>query len=316
MVECGVNLALVAVTWLAIYLWTRRREWLGGLCLGLVISLKCTPLAFLGYFLWKRQWKMAIATVAATVLFSLLPALWMGATPYADAMRLWASYARRGLTEQDPNSGVLGDEKVQNLSLRPALAALVSARAGETSAADFAQHWALPPATAGIVIKTALAALALAVAWQFRRKITDRRDPVVLWECAIVSIAVLLYSPITWTQHCVGILPAMYLLALSAQLPGRVPRWAWLVLAGYALAILVLNRAVLGRELSLALMSYHVHAWSLVGLFFVALACHRRATAGGREATLANSQQPCNLPPRHAGPRPAQPLLAAQPHHP
>src|SRR5205823_4663399 len=41
-IECGPNLALVALTWLGVALWIRRRELLGGVSLGLAIALKCT----------------------------------------------------------------------------------------------------------------------------------------------------------------------------------------------------------------------------------------------------------------------------------
>jgi hypothetical protein len=236
----------------------------------------------LGYFLWKRQWKMAAATTAATLVFTMLPAWWMGSTRYTEAMTLWSTYASRGLTEQNPTTGVLGRDTVQNLSLRPALAAIVP-----TSAA---------PVAAGFAIKVVLVTLALAVAWRFRRRVENRTSPVVLWECAIVSLAMLLYSPITWTQHCVGILPAMVLLLLSAPLPRRVPNLCWWAVGGYVLAILVLNRAFLGREWSLALLAIHVPAWSLLALFFVALACHQRAVASNLGDALENFGEPCTLP--------------------
>ena len=41
--ELGVNTALVALSWLAIYLWTQRRDLLAGTSLGMAIALKCTP---------------------------------------------------------------------------------------------------------------------------------------------------------------------------------------------------------------------------------------------------------------------------------
>lgn len=283
MVECGANLALVAVVWLAIYLWSQRRDAWAGVCLGLAVSLKCTPLAFVAYFVWKRQWRVVAASLIAALAFSLAPALWMGKSRYVAALATWSSYVKRGLTEQNPQLGVLGTDTVQNLSLRPALADWLQAMAPENSVA------------VGWAIKLILASLALAVAWQFRRRVDDRTSRTVLWECAIISLAMLLYSPITWTQHCVGILPAMFLLMLSARSPSSVPRWGWLVLAGYVLLVLVLNRAVLGREISLLLLSYHVHALGLVGLFAVALACHQRAVASTHEDALAKIAEPCTL---------------------
>jgi len=149
----------------------------------------------------------------------------------------------------------------------------------------------------GIVVKGMLLILALAVAWRFRRHVVEREHPAVLWECAAISLAMLLYSPITWTQHCVGVLPCLYLLLISRRTPGAVPTWCWAVMAAYVLAILVLNRALLGRENALWLLSYHVHTWSIVGLFATALACHQRAVASDAEIALANFGGTCTLRP-------------------
>ena len=122
MAELGVNTALVALTWLAIYLWTQRRDFLGGTTLGLAIALKCTPAIFVGYFLWKRQWRMFAITCAAALLFTLVPILWQGPASYRDHMATWSANAWRGFGNEDPSVGVLGPEPLQNMALRPALA--------------------------------------------------------------------------------------------------------------------------------------------------------------------------------------------------
>jgi alpha-1,2-mannosyltransferase len=292
MSECGVNLALVALSWWGIYLWTRGRDWAGGISLGLAAALKCTPLAFLGYFLWKRHWKIAAATATAAALFTLGPILWMGPQAYGRAIEFWSHYAGRGLTAGDPSRGVLGDETVQNMSLRPALATLLmrippehplhlpaAERIKEALSLDVA------PRVAARIALGLMAALALAVAWRFRGPAGRRDDAAVLWECGAISLAILLYSPITWGQHCVGVLPAMYLLLATGSSAGGnpargVPRWGWAMLAAFVLVILVLNRSVIGRELSLVILGWHVPTAILLGLLAVALACHARTLGG------------------------------------
>ena len=69
--ECGVNTLLVAYCWLGVYLWSRGRDIAGGVSLGLAMALKCTPALFWVYFLWKRQWRMAVATAVAAVAFKV-----------------------------------------------------------------------------------------------------------------------------------------------------------------------------------------------------------------------------------------------------
>jgi hypothetical protein len=124
----------------------------------------------------------------------------------------------------------------------------------------------------------------------------------------------LLLSPITWQQHCVGVLPAFYLVArtltfwgqraretepaLDSQpfgvgrflAPGRVvltPALASRLLAALALWtfwVLLLNRTLVGRSFTLLLDSYHVVTWSLVMLLVAVMACHRQVTSLGERA--------------------------------
>eukprot|EP00913_Durusdinium_trenchii_P035251 g32981.t1 len=220
MPECGVNLALVALSWLAVYLWTRRREWLGGLSLGFAISLKCTPLFFLAYFGWKRQWKMFATSSVFTCAFCLSPLLFMGPKLFDQSVDFWSMMAWRGVGVSDPSHGVLGPEPLQNDSLRPAMARFLihlpddhKARLDHPLYGDFLN---LDPDVAGAVIKLLLLTLVLGIAWKFRSPVVERNAPEILWECAAISVLILLISPITWGQHCVGVLPAFYLFSRSA----------------------------------------------------------------------------------------------------
>lgn len=280
MPECGVNLALVALSWLAVYLWTRRKEWLGGLSLGFAISLKCTPLFFLAYFGWKRQWKMVATTSVFTVGFCLAPALVMGPRLYQKSVDFWSMMAWRGVGVADPSHGVLGPEPLQNDSLRPAMARFLihlpddhKARLDHPLYGDFLN---LEPAAAGAVIKLLLLALVLGTAWTFRAPVTQRNTPAILWECAAISVLILLISPITWGQHCVGVLPAFFLFTRTAANGAVVrPALRW-YLGVYLLFTLVLNRSVVGQTVSRLLDTYHVQTWCLLGLVGVCIACRSR----------------------------------------
>src|SRR3989440_2924919 len=89
MAECGVNIALVALAWFAIYAWTQHRGWLGGASLGLAIALKMTAGLFVPYFFWKRQWKIAGAATLFAITFTLAPVLVRGPTVFAEDLRQW-----------------------------------------------------------------------------------------------------------------------------------------------------------------------------------------------------------------------------------
>jgi hypothetical protein len=316
LVECGVNLALVAMSWYAVDLWSRRREWLGGFWLGLAVSLKCTPALFVAYFLWKRQWRMVAASSVAIALFTLSPALWMGPTEYGRAVQFWFVRAWDGVGQPNPSIGVLGEEPIQNISLKPSLARFLM-HLPEGHRLKFDHPWSvdvlnLSPVAAGWAIKGVLLVLLAGVAWRFRAPVTRRTDPVILWECATVSLLILLFSPITWGQHCVGVIPVIYLIVRSRLVAARsrsrsldsdqdsqmehqppifeqtsreasvLPSWISWPLGAYVFFVLILNRSLVGKELSWLLDNYHVFTWCILGLVLAAV---------GSQGLLARRQE-------------------------
>ncbi len=288
MMECGVNLALVALSWVGVFLWVQRRELLGGVSLGLAMALKCTPALFLAYFVWKRQWKMAALTTAAAAVFSLSPLLWMGPAEYTRAVDFWLTNAWKCVGETDPSRGVLGPEALQNISLRPSLARflmhLPEGHIGRLEDPLYVDFFNLPPRTAGLVVKVLLLALLGAVAWNFRHSVRRRDELTIIWECAAISLMILLYSPITWGQHCVGVIPVFYLITRTSSARGGIGRWMKIVLAVYVVCILGLNRAFVGRQMSWLLDSYHVHTWCIGSLLAVAIGCRSRSMSAERLA--------------------------------
>jgi alpha-1,2-mannosyltransferase len=126
-------------------------------------------------------------------------------------MELWVARCLRGVTEPNPLVGVLYDEEVKNVSLRPGLARfLIHLPPGHKGYCGHPWHLDfldLAPRTAGMVVKVVMALLLAWLAWTFRHPVRRRDDLTVLWGCAAVSILLLLYSPITWRQHYVGVIP-------------------------------------------------------------------------------------------------------------
>lgn len=281
--ECGPNLLLLALSWLAVWLWVERREFLGGTCLGLAIAMKCTPGLFLVYFAWKRQWKMAATAATAALAFTLAPVLWQGPASYRQHMEIWLTHLKLGTEQSDPSRGVLGEEELKNLSLRPAAARfLMRLPQGHLSRVDhpaYLEFLDLAPAAADRAVKLVLLALVGFAGWIFRRPVEDRGDLTIVWECAIVSLLILLLSPITWAQHCVALLPAFYLLVRAAFARGRSERWMEAVVAAFVVVNLLLNRGLIGRDLTMLLASYHLQTFSFLGLLAVLVACRARESA-------------------------------------
>src|SRR5258707_1271040 len=74
----GPNVILLAILLGGVYCIWQGRDIMGAFWLGLAIAVKITPGLVLPYFLWKGCWRAAAYTTATTVLWILLPAVWMG----------------------------------------------------------------------------------------------------------------------------------------------------------------------------------------------------------------------------------------------
>ncbi|HSI11041.1 MAG TPA: glycosyltransferase family 87 protein [Chthoniobacter sp.] len=275
----GQNLVLLGLTWLAIYLWKIGRNISAGASLGLAIALKCTPGLFVAYFAWKRQWRFAAASLLFAAAFTLAPALRQ--STYALHMQTWFDAVYQGVNQPDPSVGVLGPEELQNKSLRPALARYLMHLApdapGRVDSAGYIEFLDLQPRAAGTIIKVVMLVLLGWIVWMLRRPLTGRDDPMLVWECATISLLMLLYSPITWGQHCVAVIPALYLLFRTIAVGHALPRWMYWTLGGVAFVVLFANRSIVGRDLSLLLESYHLVTFCLIALLVVVLGCQRRA---------------------------------------
>jgi alpha-1,2-mannosyltransferase len=273
--ECGTNLAIVALAWVGLWLWMRRREGAGALALGLSIALKCTPALFLAYLSWKRQWRMVALTVVAALAFTVAPTLRMGPRSYADHCGAWLGRICRGVTEPNPLYGVLNDEKLGNISLRPALGRLLTAAApGHASHLDHPLRLpslGLDPVSAGVIARALTIGLLVSFAAAIGRRIDRDDELTIAWECAAVSLLMLLVSPITWRQHCVAALPATYLIARTFIATGPPRLWMRHLLALYVVLVLILDRGLIGKELTEVLDGYGATTWALVGLVLVTL---------------------------------------------
>jgi alpha-1,2-mannosyltransferase len=281
--ECGPNLLMVALAWGGFALWRQKREGLGGASLGLAIALKCTPALFVPYFVLKRQWKMVATTTAFAALFTLAPMARFGPESYGRHMRAWVGTSIKGLTGTNPSVGVLGEEEVWNVSFRPTLARflmhLPDGHKGKIDSSWRAEWLDLSPAVANRAVKASLFLILAFVAWTFRRPVRDREAETLLWEAAAISILILLVSPLTWKQHCVGVFPAFYLITRLGMAKRDLPRWTFVALGVYVVVILLGDRGVIGRDLTLILDSFGVTTWSLLILLGVVLACHARRRA-------------------------------------
>jgi alpha-1,2-mannosyltransferase len=283
----GANTALLALCWLGFYLWSRGRPLRAGACLGLASALKCTPLIFVAYFLLKQKWRLSGMAIVVAALATLSPVLVMGPEAYRQTMSAWLGQVMSGLGDPDPSRGPLGEEKVENLSLRPALARylmhLPYGHLGRPETSDnpdrpndppspyYLQFLDLTPRQAGIVVRVVMAALVLLVFGLFRGKPEPDQEGRLAMEFAAVTVLALLCSPVTWKAHAVGTLPAVYLVVRRALSRGELPLRVSVALGIFAAPALLLNRTFCGRDAIKLVDAYRIKTIGFLGLLAAVL---------------------------------------------
>ncbi|WP_197440407.1 glycosyltransferase family 87 protein [Polystyrenella longa] len=281
MTECGVNLLLVAGAWWALVRWQQGHDKSAGIILGLLTALKCTPALFIAWFVWKRQWELVGAASVTIFVCMLTPLLWMEPALYVETMHYWVLTLFTGMGTADPSQGVLGVEPLQNISLKPAIGRFFMhlpeghvARMEHPLYFDFLN---LGPVWAGRIAWLTMGGLLALILTRIPRQVTNRTAESLPWEFALGSVLILLYSPITWGQHCVGLFPFFFLAGYEVL----YQRKGSFALAGavgfYILVNLVLNRGLIGKDLTWIIDSYHLPTFSM--LLFVPFLLKFRAEA-------------------------------------
>jgi hypothetical protein len=274
----GPNVILLTILIGGIYCFWRGRDWQGAFWLGLGIAVKITPGLFLGFLLWKRRWRLVTYTSAATVLWILLPMVWMGPVSWWQHQQQWNSVALSVLDDASDAGRAGNEQRVQNQALKPALMRyMVTYPAGHDlrpAHAGYVDFLNWRPEMASRVANGLLLALGSIFCWRTYRRagLGERQQNACdnLGETAALLLLVLLFSPVTWLQHFVFALPAIFWIVSEQQ---RAPRKATGVAIGlFAVLALLMNRELLGRQNYLLLLSYHTHTLCLLLLFGIVLA--------------------------------------------
>jgi hypothetical protein len=131
----------------------------------------------------------------------------------------------------------------------------------------------LPPAAANTIVAiTGLGLLGL-FAWSSRRVFQGPGDPTWARDFAGTLMLALFFSPITWDQHLVWMIPAAFIVvAAAAQASGGLSRAGYAVLVAYIVLTMVLNYEVVGRANWEALKSFHHLGIAMLMLFGLLLA--------------------------------------------
>jgi alpha-1,2-mannosyltransferase len=219
------NLIIMALIVMALASWRRGWDVRAGLALGLAITYKVTPALFVPYFLYKRSWRAAGATMLSMALFFfVIPGAVLG--PQLNGQCL-ASWWHRILSPYlvDGNIGK-GDI---NQSMVGVLSRLLTDSVGPDRydskiPVNFVE-W--DPAMVARLAKMASLGFVALLALLCRTKAARRTDPRMLGEFALVVLTMLFVSERSWKHHYVTLLLPMTYLACRVGLPTlpRPTRW-------------------------------------------------------------------------------------------
>ena len=211
---------------LAAFCWHGEgRDWRGGACLGSAILLKAFPLVLLGYFLWRRKWKLLVAASATMIIGGLLvPGLVFGFRKNLAYWESWAQMiARPALAAENQrsqsglNEQLLDPQKPRNQSLPAVLSRLTNNSIAR--------------------VATVIIALAMLGAMYVVGRKCAARSELLIGSAAITWM--LLVPPVSETHYFVLLLlPLMALLAAAMNetdaMARRVSCWTLIVFCAVA----------------------------------------------------------------------------------
>jgi hypothetical protein len=277
----------------------RRLDALAGLALALAIACKVTPLLFVGYFAWKRCWRVLAATVAGLALWlAVVPGATFGWGHNRELLAGWyALMVERPLlkgevTTEHPNQAVTG-WVYRLFTHSPSYVGYEQTPEGDVPyPAEYHNLADIGRPAAWAVVKSLTAGFALAVVLLCRWPVRGAGDAREGWrfaaECGLVCLGMLLFSERTWKHHAVVLLLPLAALAYSAagvDLPRRLRKFVIGALA--AAFILMAGPGMLaGRAADLALV-YGTHTMAFVvltGAVGLLLACELGRRGGARGA--------------------------------
>jgi alpha-1,2-mannosyltransferase len=279
----GPHLILLGILSGGVYAIWVGREWLGSALVGLGIVLKITPVLFVVLFLWKRQWRLASSTIFATVLWILLPIVYMGPTSWWNHHVEWTQNAVLSVLDRQVEGRQENELQKANLSLRhtmlrylvtyPPTHRLRQVDPGYKPVLD------LPSPVANAIVGVATIGLLGLFAWSSKRDFQGGGDATWGQECAATLMLALFFSPITWDQHLVWLIPAaVVVVAAATKLSGSLSRAGYILLGIYIILTMVLNYEIVGSARWEALKSYHHLGIAMLVLYGLLLSTSRRDT--------------------------------------
>lgn len=245
-----------------LYFAETRRQGLAGVCIAFGTLIKVSPILFVFWLLWRRQFRAIAACVGSLVALTLVSLLFTG----VPVLRYYLSHCLPLLskgTASDTNLAAVG---MVGRILFPPLAGSATL---------------LPQDIRLTIFKLSFYALLVggsALAFWAARKGEVRQSRLL--EYSIVNMVALLASPITWGHHLMTATLSIFLIVGWAT---QQKRWSLVVVTGVAYLFLLQNRDLAGSRLPPSVGA----ALALVGLLLLwLLSCLSLILASRQEGQM------------------------------
>ncbi len=250
-------------------------KWLGGILVGFAVCIKVTPLVFLIYFLWKRQWHVAGGIIAGLMLGLLfIPAAIFGWSQNLTWLRQWARimivpYLKGGhLTYFVGQSiPVFITRLIRHV---PAFPMHPDAR----HPAHYVNVINVSAPVSDMVVRIVLVAIGLVGLWWSRKTMPTLRHRRYVMEIGGVAAFMLWASPRTWVPHFVTLILTLVAagMILSDPLMAYITRRRALIALSIAAFLMFLTTDVakiFGPDGHRWMLTIGVSLWASVLLMLV-----------------------------------------------
>ena len=257
----------------AVYAVWKGREKLGAIWFGLTIALKVTPGLFLPFFMWKRQWRLALYTAVATAGWIILPIVWMGPASWWSHQQTWTQVAAGSAVGYKTPFVHINEDNIRNSGIQPALMRYLvtlppdhKLRQNNPGYVDILD---LPPTHARILVISAIMVLLIGFCRYTRRPYGGPGDPEWPRECSGLLILMLFLSPLTWIQHLPWLVPALYWFVAKACSHDGLSQLSKVAMGLYVMIAVVLNYEVLGKQNFLVFLNFKPFTIGMLLIFIV-----------------------------------------------
>lgn len=252
---------------LGVYWFRFGRPWRAGLAIAAMAAIKVTPGLFGVYFLWKRQWKAAMAMVlGACLFFGLLPAITYGPLAVPDHYLTWIQQTEEHFLYSEAGLGYQPGQ-----SIRSTLHHLLTRSSVESNEEYFVNVLDLPTELIDAIVPVFSVLLLIGLLAVSRSPTVPRSATHQYLEMALVMVTMLLMSPYVRKAHYAMLYPA-FALAIAALFHGvfqggTAKRLKWSMIV-FAVVVNFTSRGFIGRTASdfTAALSFILWPTTLFGL--------------------------------------------------